>query len=46
MGITCYDVEKDIVEAETTLSKMLNDLTGSDEDMAGLAEWRKLLGGK
>ena len=45
-AVTLVDVEKDIVGAETALSKMLNDLTGSDEDMAGLAEWRKLLGGK
>ena len=45
-AVTLVDVEKDIVEAETTLSKMLNELTGADEDMAGLAEWRKLLGGK
>ena len=44
--VTLVDVEKDIVGAETALSNMLNDLTGSDEDMAGLAEWRKLLGGK
>ena len=45
-AVTLVDVEKDIVGAETALSNMLNDLTGSDEDMAGLAEWRKLLGGK
>ena len=45
-AVTLVDVEQDIVEAETTLSKMLNELTGADEDMAGLAEWRKLLGGK
>lgn len=43
---TLADVEKQIATTESELTTMLNDLTGSGTDMAGLAELKFLLGGK
>ena len=43
---TYEDIEKEIVETETTLKKMLDDLVGSEKDMAGIREFKKLLGGE
>jgi len=42
--ITFEDVEKDIEKAGTALSKMIDELVGSEADMKGLAEFKKLLG--
>lgn len=43
---TYEDIEKEIVETETALNKMLDDLVGSEKDMAGIREFKKLLGGE
>ena len=43
---TFSDVEDEIAETEEALSSMLDQLTGSDADMRGLAELKALLGGK
>ena len=43
---TYEDIEKEIVETETALKKMLDDLVGSEKDMAGIREFKKLLGGE
>lgn len=43
--MTLDDVEKEIVDTEQSLISMLNNLTGSEFDMKGLAEFKKLLGG-
>ena len=42
---TFFDIEQQIDETERSLITLLDDLTGSDYDMQGLAEFRKLLGG-
>lgn len=42
---TFADVEKGIKETENSLKTLLNDLEGSEEDMLGLEEFKKLLGG-
>ncbi|MDY4708754.1 MAG: hypothetical protein SO390_10380 [Candidatus Treponema excrementipullorum] len=43
---TTFDrVEEEIAHTEAALSAMIDDLTGSEFDMAGLAELKKLLGG-
>lgn len=42
---TSEDIENQISETEASLSKMLSQLTGSEEDMAGIRELQKLLGG-
>ena len=39
-------LEQQIEKTESELSLMLDQLTGSDDDMSGLAEFKKLLGGK
>ena len=39
-------VEQEIAETEQSLSSMLDELTGNEFDMRGLAEFKKLLGGK
>lgn len=39
------ELDSQINEAESSLSGMLDDLTGNDFDMQGLAELKKLLGG-
>ena len=44
-SITFSEVEDQIVETEKELSGMLDQLTGEDFDMQGLAELKKLLGG-
>lgn len=44
-AVTMNDLEKEIHETEKSLSAMLNDLTGSESDMEGIRELRKLLGG-
>ncbi len=43
---TLSDIEKEIKEAEATISSMIDELTGSDTDMQGLAELKSLLGGE
>ena len=42
---TFADVENQIEETEKSLSSMIDDLEGSEFDMLGLAELKKLLGG-
>ena len=42
---TFADIEKDIRDTEESLKVLLNDLEGSEEDMLGLDEFKKLLGG-
>ncbi len=44
-AVTASDLEKEIRETEKSLSAMLDDLTGSEADMAGIRELKKLLGG-
>lgn len=43
-AITFAEVENDISKTEKELSAMINDLTGDESDMKGLAELKKLLG--
>lgn len=43
--LTFSDVEKEIVETEKALRDMLDDIEGSEEDLLGLKELKKLLGG-
>ena len=43
---TYADVCDQISSAEAELASMLGDLTGSDSDLAGIAELQKLLGGE
>lgn len=43
---TLIDIENEILEAETSLSAMLDDLCGSDFDMKGLAQLKAMLGGE
>lgn len=42
---TCGSIEKEILETEASLCDMINDLTGTEADMAGLRELQKLLRG-
>lgn len=42
---TFEDIEKEIRETEKQLSQMMSELQGSEEDMAGINEFRKLLRG-
>lgn len=42
---TLADVESNIKETEKALKVLLNDLEGSEEDMLGLEEFKKMLGG-
>lgn len=44
-AITLSDLETEIAETEAQLSAMIDDLTGNDADMQGLAELKKILGG-
>jgi len=44
--ITMSDIEEDILSTEKELSSMLNGLTGSEYDMKGLEELKKILGGE
>ncbi len=43
---TLFDVENEIAETEAELSSMIDQLTGNEKDMMGLAELKALLGGK
>lgn len=43
---TFEDIETEISEVETSLISMIDQLTGSDFDMQGLHELKKLLGGE
>lgn len=43
---TYEDIEKEIAETEEALNKMLDNLVGNEKDMAGIREFRKLLGGE
>lgn len=45
-SITFSDVEDEIEETETKLASMIEELTGSEVDLMGLAELKILLGGK
>lgn len=44
-AVTMSDLEAEIQETEKSLANMLSDLVGSEEDMAGIRELQKLLGG-
>ena len=44
-AVTLTDLDAEIARTEREFSVMLEHLTGSASDMAGLAELRKLLGG-
>lgn len=43
---TFAQVEEEIADTERSLISLLDDLTGSEFDMMGLAEFKKLLGGE
>ena len=43
---TFAEVEKEIADTERSLVSLLDELTGSEFDMRGLAELKKLLGGE
>ena len=43
---TFAQVEEEIAGTERSLISLLDDLTGSEYDMMGLAEFKKLLGGE
>lgn len=43
---TCKEIEDQIRETERELNAMLDDLTGNEFDMKGIAELKKLLGGE
>ena len=43
---TYEDIENEITKTQNELIKMLDELTGSDTDMAGIMEFKKLLGGE
>lgn len=43
-AVTLSDVETQIRETEHSLAAMLDELTGGAEDMAGVAEFKRLLG--
>lgn len=44
-GTTFAEIDQEIADTENALITMLDDLTGSDYDMQGIAELKKLLGG-
>lgn len=43
---TYENIESEICKTEASLSQMLGELTGSEVDLAGITELRKLLGGE
>lgn len=43
---TFFDIETEIKDEEKAFAEMLDDLTGSESDMKGIAELKKLLGGE
>lgn len=43
---TFFEVEEQIRETEASLCAMLDELTGNEFDMKGIAEFKKLLGGE
>ena len=43
--LTFSDVEKEIAETEKALRDMLDDIEGSEEDLLGLKELKRILGG-
>lgn len=43
--LTFSDVEKEIAETEIALRDMLDDIEGSEEDLLGLKELKRILGG-
>ena len=43
---TFAEIEEEIADTERSLIALLDDLTGSEFDMMGLAEFKKLLGGE
>ena len=44
-AVTFSAVKEEIVEAEATLSSMIDELVGSEFDMKGLEEFKSLLKG-
>ena len=44
-AVTLNDIENDIKKTENELISMLQDLTGSEEDMKGINEFIRILGG-
>jgi type I restriction enzyme M protein len=42
-GETLVDIDKTISESEKSLATLVDNLTGSDADIAGLREFQKLL---
>ncbi len=45
-SITFAEIDQEIADTENALIAMLDDLTGSNYDMQGIAELKKLLGGE
>ena len=43
---TLTDLDSQINETENELASFINELTGNEFDMKGLAEWQLLLGGQ
>ena len=43
---TCAEIEDQIRETEQELNNMLDELTGNEFDIKGIAELKKLLGGE
>lgn len=43
--VTFTELDEQIADAESSLCALLDDLTGSDSDMLGLAQFKNLLGG-
>ncbi len=41
--VTYMDLDRQIKESENTLSAMMDELTGDEYDMKGIAEWKALL---
>ena len=42
-GVTLVDIDNNIKSSETSLADLIDNLTGSDKDIAGLREFQKLL---
>lgn len=42
-GETLVDIDRKISDSEKSLAALIDNLTGSDHDMAGLREFQKLL---
>lgn len=42
---TLSDIEKEIKDTEQLLTSMIDELVGNETDIAGLQEFKKILGG-